>query len=124
MDINLLMNLKGISPEEYAYLQQCMNGMSTKQAQHFMMFYSGRRKSPQDILLFTLLGFVIVAGIQRFVLNQVAMGVLYLLTFGLCFIGTIVDAVNYKHLTFEYNQKQAFECAHMVKMTYPEKGEQ
>jgi len=122
MDPNLLMNLKGISPEEYTYLQQCMNGMSAKQSQHFVMFYTGKRKSPQDILLFTLLGFLGFAGIQRLVLNQVAMGILYLLTLGLCFIGTIVDIVNHNSLTFEYNQKAAFECAHMVRMAYPDKG--
>jgi len=44
------------------------------------------------------------------------------LFFGLCFIGTIVDIINHKSLTFEYNQKAAFECAHMVRMAYPDKG--
>jgi hypothetical protein len=37
------------------------------------------------------------------------MGILYLLTGGLCLIGTIVDLINYKNLAFEYNQKVAQE---------------
>lgn len=121
MDPNYLMNMKGMGPEEYNYLQQCMNGMTARQSQQFIMFYSNKRKSPQDILLFTLLGFVVIAGVQRFVLNQVAMGIIYLFTFGFCFIGTIVDVINHRSLAFEYNQKAAFECAHMVRMNFPDK---
>jgi TM2 domain-containing membrane protein YozV len=40
-------------------------------------------------------------------IGQVGMGILYLLTGGLCFIGTIIDLVNYKKLTFEFNQQAA-----------------
>jgi hypothetical protein len=42
-------------------------------------------------------------------------GVLYLFTVGFCGIGTIIDVVNYKKLTSEYNQKQAFEVANMMR---------
>lgn len=116
MNPDLLMNLKGLSPEEYAFLQHTMTGMNQQQAQQFVMFYSGKRKSPQDILIFTLLGFVGVAGVQRFVTDQIGMGILYFFTAGLCFIGTIVDLVNHQSLALEYNQKKALECAHLVKM--------
>lgn len=111
---NLLMNLKGITPEEFLYLEQVMKNMDPEQAKNFVMYYTGKRKDPQDILLFTLLGFVIIAGVQRFVLGQIGMGILYLLTAGLCFIGTIVDLINYKSLASEYNQKMAYECAQMI----------
>mgnify|MGYP001591749705 CR=1 FL=1 len=120
MHQNLLISIKDITPEEYAYLEQVMNGMDQKQAQNFIMFYSSKRKSPQDILLFTLIGLVVpVAGIQRFVIGQIGMGILYLLTFGLCLIGTIVDLVNHKTLAFEYNQKAAYEAAQLVRMMKP-----
>jgi TM2 domain-containing membrane protein YozV len=66
--------------------------------------------------LFTLLGFLGVAGIQRFIIGQVGMGILYFLTAGLCFIGTIVDVVNHKSLTLEYNRKAAYESAELVKI--------
>ena len=119
MENNLLINLKEMGSEEYSYLQQVMVGMNQQQAQNFVMFYSGRRKTPQDILLFTLLGFLGIAGIQRFILGQMGMGILYILTAGLCFIGTIVDVINHKSLTFEYNQKAALESAQLVKMMTP-----
>jgi TM2 domain-containing membrane protein YozV len=110
----LIMNLKGVTPDEYLYLEQVMKNMDQEQARTFVTYYAGRRKDPQDILLFTLLGFVIIAGVHRFVMGQIGMGILYLLTGGLCLIGTIVDLVNYKSLTSDYNQKVAYECAQMI----------
>ena len=98
MDRNLLYNLKGITPEEFSFLQQIMAGMTDQQAQQFVLFYSGKRQSAGDILLFTLLGLICLAGLQRFILGQIGMGILYFLTGGLCFIGTIVDAINHKNL--------------------------
>ncbi len=119
MNPDLLMNLKGLGPEEYGYLQQVMADMNPQQAQQFVMFYSGKRRSPQDILIFTLLGFIGVAGVQRFVTEQIGMGILYFFTGGLCFIGTIVDLINHQSLAIEYNQKKASECAQLVKMMFP-----
>ncbi|HEY0669192.1 MAG TPA: TM2 domain-containing protein [Sphingobacteriaceae bacterium] len=120
---NLLSNISGITLEEFNYLQQVMNGMSQKQAENFVMFYSGKRRSPQDILLFTLIGFIGVAGVQRFVTGQIGMGILYFLTAGLCFIGTIVDLINHRTLAAEYNQKAAYETANLVKGMFPVKTE-
>ncbi|HEY1024452.1 MAG TPA: TM2 domain-containing protein [Sphingobacteriaceae bacterium] len=116
---HLLLNINGLTAEEFQYLEQVMGGMNEKQAQSFVMLYSGKRKSPQEILLFTLLGFVVIAGVQRFVLGQIGMGILYLLTFGLCFIGTIVDLVNHRSLAIEYNQKAAYESAQMAIGMHP-----
>ena len=110
------MSLSGITPQEYAYLQQATQGLDEQQMRIFLMMYSQKRKNPSDILLLSLLGFICVAGIHRFILGQIGMGILYLLTGGLCCIGTIMDAVNHKQLTFEYNQKMVFESMQMVKM--------
>jgi TM2 domain-containing membrane protein YozV len=88
------------------------------------MFYSGKRKDPQEILLYTLLGFIGIAGVQRLLTNQIAMGVIYFLTAGLCFIGTIVDLINHKSMALEFNQKAAFESVRMVEMMFPDKGAQ
>lgn len=116
MENDPLINLKGMGLEEYSYLKQVVSGMNPSQTQNFILFYSDRRKDPQEILLFTLLGFLGVAGIQRFIIGQVGMGILYFLTVGLCFIGTIVDVVNHKSLTLEYNRKAAYESAELVKI--------
>ncbi|HEY0896277.1 MAG TPA: TM2 domain-containing protein [Sphingobacteriaceae bacterium] len=114
-----LLTLQGLTEDEYQYLEQVVTGMSEQQLQAFIMLYKGKRKSPQDILLFTLLGFVVIAGVQRFVIGQIGMGLLYLLTAGLCFIGTIVDLINHRTLALEHNYKVAYESAQMVKRMYP-----
>lgn len=111
------MSLPGISPQEYSYLQSATQGLSEQQLRTFLMVYAGKRKNPSDMLIFTLLGFLGFAGIQRFVVGQIGMGILYFLTCGLCFIGTIVDLINHKSLAFEHNQRMVFESMQMVKMT-------
>jgi TM2 domain-containing membrane protein YozV len=111
------MALPGITPQEYTYLQTATNGLNEQQLRTFLMIYSGKRKSPSDILLFTLLAFVGIAGVQRFVMGQIGMGILYFLTGGLCLIGTVVDLINHKDLAFEHNQKMAFESLQMTRMS-------
>ncbi len=112
----LLYSLKGLTPEEFQFVQQIMAGMNEQQARQFVMYYSGKRQSASDLLLYTLLGLVVVAGIQRFVTGQIGMGILYFFTFGLCFVGTIVDAINHKTLANDFNQKMALESAQLVKL--------
>lgn len=116
MDRDPLINLKGMSAEEYSYLRQVIGGMDANQTQNFVMFYSGKRKDPQEILLFTLLGFLGLAGVQRFVTGQMGMGILYVFTVGLCFIGTIMDILNHKSIALEYNRKTANESAQLIKL--------
>jgi TM2 domain-containing membrane protein YozV len=110
------MGLSGISSEELAFLQQATSGLTDEQKKYFYMAYTGKRKSPQDVLIFTLIGFFGVAGIQRFLLGQIGMGLLYFFTGGFCLIGTIVDLVNHRTLALEYNQKMAFEAFNIAKM--------
>jgi TM2 domain-containing membrane protein YozV len=82
-----------------------------------MGVYASKRRNPQDILLATLAGFLGVSGIQRFMTDQIGMGIVYFFTAGFCFIGTIVDLINYKSIANEYNQKMAFESFNIAKMT-------
>jgi TM2 domain-containing membrane protein YozV len=117
MDYNQLYNLKGITAEEFQFVKQIISSMDEQQTQRFLLLYSGKRQSPSDLLLFTLLGLLVVAGVQRFIIGQIGMGILYFLTGGLCLIGTIVDAINHKKLADEFNQNKAFECAQLAKMS-------
>jgi TM2 domain-containing membrane protein YozV len=112
---NILMMLPNIEGEELVVVQGLAKEMTESQLQQFVVLYGSRRKDPQTILLTTLIAFVGIAGVQRFLLGQIGMGLLYLFTWGLCVIGTIVDIVNYKKLTFEYNWKIAHQVAGMVK---------
>lgn len=112
---NVLLHLPEIQGTELNYIQTLIKEFSDKEAQTFANIYRSRRKDPQLILLTCLVGFLGFAGIHRFLTNQVGMGILYLFTAGLCFIGTIVDAINYQNLAFEFNQKIAAEIAPLVK---------
>ena len=113
---NAYMMLPGITAEELGFLQQATVGLDENQHKYFFNVYAGKRKTPQDILLFTLIGFVGVAGVQRIMVGQIAMGILYFFTGGLCLIGTIMDLINHKSLALEYNQKMAYETFQIVKM--------
>lgn len=103
--------------EELAYIQNIIKDMNEDQQRLFANVYNVRRKDPQLILLLAVVGFVGIAGIHRFVVGQIGMGLLYLLTAGLCFIGTIVDLVNYKRIAFEHNMMVALEVSKIVKTT-------
>ena len=114
MNQRLMMMLPGIQPDELIYLENLTERLSEEQMNLFISLYSSKRKTTDTILICTILGFVVVAGIQRFVLGQIGMGILYLFTGGLCLIGTIVDLVNHKQMTLEFNQKQAQETMAMI----------
>jgi TM2 domain-containing membrane protein YozV len=114
---NPYMGLSGISAEELAFLQQATTELNENQQKYFYMIYSGKRKSPQDMLIFCIVGLFLVPGLQRFMVGQIGMGILYLFTVGLCFIGSIIDLVNHKSLALEYNKKMAFESYQLAKMS-------
>ena len=110
--MGLMPDLEG---EEMLFVGGLVKEMTDTQAQTFAVAYRSQRRDPTTVLLLTLLGFVILAGVQRFYLGQIGMGLLYLFTAGFCFIGTIIDVVNHKKLAFEYNQLKAQTIAAMVK---------
>ena len=116
MNEQLFMMIPGLQPEEVMLIKELTKDMSEKEIQHFIMFYQGRRKEQQTLLIFALLGFFGVAGIHRLVTGDTALGIVYLLTIGFCGIGTIVDVININTITNEFNRKQAIESARMVKM--------
>ncbi|MBO6524313.1 MAG: TM2 domain-containing protein [Balneolaceae bacterium] len=100
--------------DEALYLGKLFSEMSDEQMKKFSNVYRARRKDPQTIMILCILGFLGLAGVHRFVLNQIGMGILYFFTAGLCFIGVIVDLVNYKDLTFQYNRGVAQEIKSML----------
>jgi TM2 domain-containing membrane protein YozV len=110
--IDVLPELTG---EEMLFVQSIINTMDDEKALQFASFYRNRRRDPTLILVLGLVGFVGVAGLQRFFTDQIGMGILYFFTAGLCFVGTIIDLVNYQKLAFEYNQKVAREAEILVR---------
>ncbi len=112
----LMSLLYDTTPEELIQINAHTKGFSDEQLRQFVMIYRTKRKDEQTVLLCCLLGLVCFAGIHRFLMGQTGMGILYLLTGGLCLIGTIVDAVNHKQLTLEFNTKMVGETLTMMNM--------
>ena len=84
--------------EEQLFLSGLISDMTDSQAQTFSVAYRAQRTDPTTTLILTVLGFVILAGIGRFYIGNIGMGILYLLTRWLCYIGTIIDVIKYKKL--------------------------
>ena len=114
MNQNLITMIPAVEADELAYLQALTKDLSEDKLKLFISIYNGKRKKAETILICCVLGFVCAGGIQRFVVGQIGMGILYLFTGGLCLIGTIVDTVNHKQLAFEFNQKMAIESMAMA----------
>lgn len=112
---NVFQYLPEIQGRELIFVQGLTKDYDDAQMMNFANVYRSRRRDPQMILLTTLLGFVVVAGVQRFLVGQIGMGLLYLFTAGLCFIGTIIDLINYQDIAFEFNQKVANEAAMLIR---------
>jgi len=106
--------LPEVEGNELHYLNELFKDFDDDQARDFSSVYRSRRRDPNMILLTTLLGFVGIAGVQRFITDQIGLGILYFFTAGLCFIGTIVDIVNYKQIAADYNRRIAYEVASMI----------
>jgi TM2 domain-containing membrane protein YozV len=110
--------LPEVTGEEMIYVQGLIKDFDDDRARMFASAYRSRRREPTLILVCTILGFFGFAGIQRFLTNDIGMGILYFFTLGLCWIGTIIDLVNYQKIAFDYNQKMANEVAMMVKNSF------
>jgi TM2 domain len=117
MDQNdMYSTLPGIQADELLVIQALTKEMSDDQQKQFFALYRGRRKDQQTLMIMTLIGFLGFAGIQRFMVGEIGLGILFFLTMGFCGIGTIIDLINVKKMTSDFNQKEAMETANMVKM--------
>lgn len=111
---NVIDHLPEIEGDESLYIGKLFSDMTDEQASKFSSVYRSRRKDPQTVLITCILGFFLIAGVHRLILNQIGMGILYIFTGGLCLIGTIVDLVNYKDMAFQYNRNVAQEIRSYV----------
>lgn len=109
----ILQYLPEVSGEEYLYLERLCEQMNEEQLQQFANVYRARRRDPQNVLLLCLMGILGFAGLHRFYLNDIVMGVLYFLTCGFCMIGTIIDLINHRDMATDYNKQIAIEIVQL-----------
>lgn len=107
----------GMTMDEYSFLHHASAGLSDNQMKTFTLVYDSRRKNPNDILLAALLGFLGLAGVQRFMTKQYMLGFLYLVTGGFLGFGTLIDLFTYKSIANDYNRHLAYECYHIARAT-------
>lgn len=107
----LLPELQG---EELMYVRNITDKLSDEKMETFAHIYRARRKDPQTVLILCIVGLFAIPGLQRFYIDQIGMGILYLFTAGLCFIGSIVDLINYQKLAQEYNAKMVSDILAML----------
>ncbi|MGE7773295.1 MULTISPECIES: TM2 domain-containing protein [Chitinophaga] len=121
MDNFYYASLPGIDQEEMIWLEELTKKFDPETRKKFLFLYQSRRKDPQTILLTCLVGLIGPNGIHRFLLDQILLGILFVVTFGFCLIGTIIDAVNYRKLTWEYNKQVSLEVAAMLSRTWTDR---
>jgi TM2 domain-containing membrane protein YozV len=106
--------------DEQLTIAKLMTGMSEHQVEQFARVYRERRKDESVVLMTTLLAFVGLAGMNRFYLGQIGMGIAYFFTAGFCLIGAIADMFNYKAMTNAFNEDQAIEVAMLIRGAFPD----
>lgn len=69
--------------------------------------YDGPQKDPGIALVLTIVGFFFVAGLQYFYLGKYLKGILFLVTIGFLYIGTIISLFTIGHATRQVNRDRA-----------------
>lgn len=97
-----------ITVDEYTFLEPYLERLTEEQAKDFLRIYNESRLDPQMFVLLAALGFVFTPGIQRFYIGHWGMGLLYMFTCGLFWIGNIYDLVTGKDKVLEVNREKAW----------------
>ena len=92
--------LPDLEGEEALFIGGILKDMSDEQAQSFAFAYRAKRRDPNVVLVLTLVSF---GAFGRIYLGEIALGIIYLLTFGFCGIGLLVDLVTNRSITRNYN---------------------
>ena len=95
--------------------QMMMKGLTEQQKMLFMSQFDSEKKDPNTILILSVLfGYL---GVDRFMLGDMGMGLLKLLTGGCCGILWLIDIFTIKGKAQEYNRKKAVEILQAIKMS-------
>jgi hypothetical protein len=114
----VLRYLPELDGDEQIEVARLLNDMSDEQAEHFARIYRSRRRKPAHILILAAVGFFGAAGLQRFYVEEFALGLVYLFTGGLCLVGTLYDVIKHEEIAVRYNRDTALEVAETVRAVY------
>ena len=109
--INLFMsqNMKNFSPSQLADVKAKLMELPDEKS---MIVMSLDFKDTTTMLIISI--FLGEWGVDRFLLGHIGMGILKLLTWGGCGILWLIDLINYKKLTQDYNYKTFIEALYTV----------
>jgi TM2 domain-containing membrane protein YozV len=96
-------------------LLQLMDGMTEQQKFLFQSQYGSARRDRVILLLVSF--FLGTLGVDRFLLGDIALGIVKLLTFGLFGIFWLVDLFLIMGRTDDYNRRKATEIAMSIKLS-------
>ena len=101
---------------EFSLTEQMMMTKDLTDQQKFLFdsqFSSAKKDRGLILVLSVLLGYW---GVDRFILGDFGLGILKLLTFGLCGILWIIDIFRIQGAVDDYNRKKAQEILMTIKM--------
>lgn len=98
LDFYFSSNAKYFSPVQMQQLREKMTNMDDAK---FAAIPAIELKDPSEMLLFSI--FLGELGVDRFIFGNTGMGVLKLLTGGCCGVLWIIDIINSKKMTWQYN---------------------
>ena len=100
----VLDHLPELDGNELRHARNLIEDLDDEKASQFAAEYRKKRRSPSSIFLLILLGFVGFAGIHRFRLGKPGTGLLFLITLGFVFCGTLYDLLTYEKAVFQHNK--------------------
>ena len=98
VDMFIITNQKYLPAEKIMFVRERLSEMDDTK---FTLLASVEMKDPTTLLLVSI--FLGSLGIDRFMLGDIGMGVLKLLTLGVCGVLTIIDWFGISNKTKEYN---------------------
>ena len=102
---DLMRYMPELTGEEAQYVGGLLSNMTDEQAANFTFAYRGQRRVETTFIVLSIFS------IGRFYLGQIGMGILYVCTGSLCFVGGIADLLNHKKILAKHNREIAQRVA-------------
>jgi TM2 domain-containing membrane protein YozV len=98
-------SLRFLDKNELLELEQVAQILTDQEKIDFFKVYKLKRKDPQTGFFYCLIGALFgISGLNRFYYNNNGLGILYLLTWGFCGVGSIIDLFNNKKIALKANK--------------------